>query len=169
MRVSLEGLPDGARYTVRHHRVDEAHSNLAARWADLGGGVAGVTGAHGRGDGHEALEEFVVDRALHVQAAPRQAAVIILRMLEDEREDAEIDEIRLVDAGEGLGDLDPNAEIAGREGRVLAPYLTSGLEGFNIDEEDDWERAEMLLARGEATLPQVDREPYPGLTDSIGR
>ncbi len=31
-----------------------------------------------------------------------------------------------------------------REGRVVAPYLTEGLEGFNIDDEDDWERAEAL-------------------------
>jgi hypothetical protein len=43
-----------------------------------------------------------------------------------------------------------------REGRVLAPFLTGGLEGFNIDDEEDWERAEALLASGEASLPRVD-------------
>jgi CMP-N,N'-diacetyllegionaminic acid synthase len=52
------------------------------------------------------------------------------------------------------------AETGTREGRVLAPYLTSGLEGFNIDDEEDWEQAERLLARGEAALPPVDRDPY---------
>ena len=52
-------------------------------------------------------------------------------------------------------------ETGTREGRVLAPFLTQGLEGFNVDDEDDWERAEALVASGRATLPPVDREPYP--------
>lgn len=47
-----------------------------------------------------------------------------------------------------------------REGRVLAPFLTEGLEGFNVDDEADWERAELLVARGAATLPAVSRPPY---------
>lgn len=53
-------------------------------------------------------------------------------------------------------------ETGTREGRVLAPFLTQGLEGFNVDDEGDWERAEALVASGRATLPPVDREPYPG-------
>ena len=32
-----------------------------------------------------------------------------------------------------------------REGRVVAPFLTRGYEGFNIDDEDDWDRARRLL------------------------
>jgi CMP-N,N'-diacetyllegionaminic acid synthase len=48
-----------------------------------------------------------------------------------------------------------------REGRVVAPYLTRGYEGFNIDDEEDWERARRLLDAGEAMLPDVER-PYPG-------
>jgi CMP-N,N'-diacetyllegionaminic acid synthase len=47
-----------------------------------------------------------------------------------------------------------------REGKVVAPYLTAGHEGFNIDDEDDWERARRLLDAGEAVLPDVMR-PYP--------
>jgi len=47
-----------------------------------------------------------------------------------------------------------------REGNVLAPFLTRGLEGFNVDDEDDWERAERLVASGDATLPEVGRPPY---------
>jgi CMP-N,N'-diacetyllegionaminic acid synthase len=46
-----------------------------------------------------------------------------------------------------------------REGKVVAPYLTEGYEGFNIDDEDDWERARRLLDAGEASLPDVKR-PY---------
>jgi N-acylneuraminate cytidylyltransferase len=48
-----------------------------------------------------------------------------------------------------------------REGRVLAPFLTEGFEGLNIDDEDDFAQAEALIARGRATLPTVEREPYP--------
>ena len=52
-------------------------------------------------------------------------------------------------------------ETGTREGEVLAPFLTRGLEGFNVDDEEDWERAERLVAAGEATLPEVGRPPYP--------
>ena len=52
-------------------------------------------------------------------------------------------------------------ETGTREGRVLAPYLTEGLEGFNVDDEEDWARAEALVASGAATLPAIDRDPYP--------
>jgi CMP-N-acetylneuraminic acid synthetase len=51
-------------------------------------------------------------------------------------------------------------ETGTREGRVLAPFLTEGLEGFNVDDEDDWERAERLVAGGQAVLPAIDRAPY---------
>jgi CMP-N,N'-diacetyllegionaminic acid synthase len=47
-----------------------------------------------------------------------------------------------------------------REGRVLAPYLTAGLEGFNIDDEEDWDRALGLIASGAASLTPVDRAPF---------
>lgn len=43
---------------------------------------------------------------------------------------------------------------------MLAPFLTSGHEGLNIDDEDDFARAEALVASGAASLPHVDREPY---------
>jgi CMP-N,N'-diacetyllegionaminic acid synthase len=42
-----------------------------------------------------------------------------------------------------------------REGRVVAPYLTHGYEGFNIDDEEDWERARRLLDAGLAALPDA--------------
>ena len=48
-----------------------------------------------------------------------------------------------------------------REGRVVAPLLTDELEGFSIDYDEDWERAEDLVRRGEASLPQIDLRPYP--------
>jgi CMP-N-acetylneuraminic acid synthetase len=51
-------------------------------------------------------------------------------------------------------------ETGTREGKVLAPFLTEGLEGFNVDDEDDWERAELLVVGGQAVLPAIDRAPY---------
>jgi len=47
-----------------------------------------------------------------------------------------------------------------REGRVVAPFHTQGYEGFNVDDEEDWERAERLVAAGAATLPPIGRRPY---------
>jgi N-acylneuraminate cytidylyltransferase len=47
-----------------------------------------------------------------------------------------------------------------REGQVVTPFFTEGVEGFNVDDEEDWERAERLLASGGATLPAVGRPPY---------
>src|SRR5215210_1730580 len=44
-----------------------------------------------------------------------------------------------------------------REGRVVAPFFTEGYEGFNIDDEEDWERAKALVASGAATLPRIER------------
>jgi CMP-N,N'-diacetyllegionaminic acid synthase len=49
-----------------------------------------------------------------------------------------------------------------REGRIQAPFLTEGYEGLNIDDEDDFARAEQLTASGHARLASVTREPYPG-------
>jgi len=48
-----------------------------------------------------------------------------------------------------------------REGRMLAPFLTDRYEGLNIDDEDDFARAERLVASGRAALPVVERAPYP--------
>ena len=48
-----------------------------------------------------------------------------------------------------------------REGRMLAPFLTQGYEGLNIDDEDDFARVEQLVASGHARLVDISREPYP--------
>ena len=48
-----------------------------------------------------------------------------------------------------------------REGKVVAPFFTRGHEGFNIDDEDDWDRARALIESGVVTLPDVERSrPY---------
>jgi CMP-N-acetylneuraminic acid synthetase len=48
-----------------------------------------------------------------------------------------------------------------REGRMLAPFLTEGYEGLNIDDEEDFDRAERLIAEGRARVVPIGREPYP--------
>jgi N-acylneuraminate cytidylyltransferase len=45
-------------------------------------------------------------------------------------------------------------------GRTRLPFFTEGLEGFSIDREDEWARAEALVESGEATLPRADVEPW---------
>jgi hypothetical protein len=40
-------------------------------------------------------------------------------------------------------------------GRRVAPFFTKGAEGFSIDYPEDLERAETLLASGEASLPEA--------------
>jgi len=55
------------------------------------------------------------------------------------------------------------SETGTREGRAVAPFFTEGYEGFNVDDEDDWERAERLLASGSARLPVVAAPAHPGI------
>ncbi|MGH3136261.1 MAG: cytidylyltransferase domain-containing protein [Gaiellaceae bacterium] len=55
-------------------------------------------------------------------------------------------------------------ETGTREGRVVAPFFTQGYEGFNVDDEEDWERAEHLVATGAARLPEVRRPRFGGTT-----
>ena len=52
------------------------------------------------------------------------------------------------------------SEEGTREGAVVAPFLTDGLEGFNVDDEEDWERAERLVESGVGVLPQVRRSSF---------
>ena len=49
-----------------------------------------------------------------------------------------------------------------REGRTVAPFLTSGYEGFNVDDEEDWQRARSLVESRAVSLPRVERlrRPY---------
>jgi N-acylneuraminate cytidylyltransferase len=48
-----------------------------------------------------------------------------------------------------------------REGRTVAPFFTSGYEGFNVDDEEDWERARSLVRSGAVSLPRVERPQRP--------
>jgi CMP-N,N'-diacetyllegionaminic acid synthase len=49
--------------------------------------------------------------------------------------------------------LEGRPSIAGQR---VAPFLTEGLEGLTIDYPQDFERAERLVATGEAVLPRVE-------------
>jgi len=52
-----------------------------------------------------------------------------------------------------------------REGRTVAPFFTRGYEGFNVDDEEDWDRAEQLVESGKAMLPRVS-PPWPPYSPS---
>lgn len=41
-------------------------------------------------------------------------------------------------------------------GRTIAPFLTEGYEGLDINHPWDWERAARLIEAGEVTLPAID-------------
>jgi CMP-N,N'-diacetyllegionaminic acid synthase len=45
-------------------------------------------------------------------------------------------------------------------GRTRLPLLMDGHERLSIDREEDWARAEALLAAGDASLPRIDVEPW---------
>ena len=49
-----------------------------------------------------------------------------------------------------------------REGRIVAPFFTEGLEGFNVDDKEDWERAEPGGASLAAPLPDLPRDVRTG-------
>lgn len=45
-------------------------------------------------------------------------------------------------------------------GNAIVPFVSAGLEGFDINEPEDWLLAEHYIARGEARLPSVDVPPF---------
>ncbi|GAB4428643.1 MAG: acylneuraminate cytidylyltransferase family protein [Chloroflexi bacterium OHK40] len=45
-------------------------------------------------------------------------------------------------------------------GQVLAPFITVGYEGIDVNDWMDWLVAEELLRQGKATLPTVDQVPF---------
>lgn len=45
-------------------------------------------------------------------------------------------------------------------GEVIIPFISQGLEGFDINEPEDWLLAENYLAEGQATLPIISRSPF---------
>lgn len=45
-------------------------------------------------------------------------------------------------------------------GEVVVPFVSEGLEGFDINDPEDWWLAEYLLAKGEAKLPVIRQVPY---------
>lgn len=47
-------------------------------------------------------------------------------------------------------------------GYTLAPFLTQGFEGADINNPDDWTRIEAAVRSGRAQLPAVDCPPYTG-------
>jgi CMP-N,N'-diacetyllegionaminic acid synthase len=47
-------------------------------------------------------------------------------------------------------------------GNVVMPFLTTDYEGFDVNNEYDWQLAEHLVQKGEARLPHISQPAYPG-------
>jgi N-acylneuraminate cytidylyltransferase len=47
-------------------------------------------------------------------------------------------------------------------GNVVMPFLTTGHEGFDVNNEYDWQLAEHMVQTGEAELPQITQPAYAG-------
>ncbi len=45
-------------------------------------------------------------------------------------------------------------------GNVVMPFFTTGYEGFDVNNEYDWQLAELIVQKGDATLPQVIQSAY---------
>lgn len=45
-------------------------------------------------------------------------------------------------------------------GEAIIPFISEGLEGFDINEPEDWLLAEHYLANGQAKLPAISQTPY---------
>jgi CMP-N,N'-diacetyllegionaminic acid synthase len=45
-------------------------------------------------------------------------------------------------------------------GETIIPFISEGLEGFDINEPEDWLLAENYLAQGQATLPTISCSPF---------
>lgn len=49
-------------------------------------------------------------------------------------------------------------------GEVVMPFLSQGLEGFDINEPEDWWMAEHLIETGQVTLPAISVPAYKDIT-----
>jgi CMP-N,N'-diacetyllegionaminic acid synthase len=46
-------------------------------------------------------------------------------------------------------------------GTTIIPFVTEGLEGFDLNDPEDWWLLQHLLSTGEAKLPPIDTAPFP--------
>ena len=53
-------------------------------------------------------------------------------------------------------------------GEAIVPFVSQGLEGFDINNPEDWLLAEHSLAQGEVVLPDIAGEPFPLRTERAG-
>lgn len=45
-------------------------------------------------------------------------------------------------------------------GETIIPFFTEGVEGWDINQPEDWAMAEHMIASGQARLPEVTQEPF---------
>ena len=52
-------------------------------------------------------------------------------------------------------------ELRSISGDAIAPFLTEGDEGFDINNMEEWWLAQHMVESGQGTLPEVDQAPFP--------
>ncbi len=71
------------------------------------------------------------------------------------RQYAALPEVYIQDSSLEIARVRAVQEQGSISGERVLPFLSRGVEGFSIDYPDDWQRAEALVAAGEAALPEV--------------
>jgi hypothetical protein len=54
-------------------------------------------------------------------------------------------------------------------GVTVMPFFTDEMEGFDINNQYDWDYAEAMVAQGKYTLPRVGEAPFTEKSMSEGR
>jgi N-acylneuraminate cytidylyltransferase len=53
-------------------------------------------------------------------------------------------------------------EVGSIAGEAIIPFVSQGLEGFDVNEPEDWILAEHYLRSGAARLPTITKQPFSG-------
>lgn len=61
--------------------------------------------------------------------------------------------------------LDRDGTIAGR---IVRPWISPHLEGFDVNHERDWDMLERMIGTGLASLPEIAPDPAPNQPRSVG-
>lgn len=71
------------------------------------------------------------------------------------RQYASLPEVHVQDSSLEIARSRAVSEHGSIAGEVVLPWPSPGVEGFSVDYPEDWQRAEAMLAAGEARLPEV--------------
>jgi CMP-N,N'-diacetyllegionaminic acid synthase len=73
---------------------------------------------------------------------------------------ASLPEVYVQNASLEIATCDVVFEQGNIAGTTIMPFITEGLEGFDLNDPEDWWLFQHLLGTGEAKLPRVDTPPF---------